>query len=207
MQVIGAGFGRTGTMSLKAALEQLGVGPCFHMIEVLEQPERAAPWQAAAAGEPVDWDELLDGYDATVDWPGATFYAQLADRYPEARVLLTVRDPDAWYESTLNTIYAAREAAGGGDGPPAEVTGLAGELIWDRTFDNRFLDRRHAIDVFNRHNAEVEATIPAERLLVHEIREGWEPLTKFLGVEAPDAPFPRLNDTQAFREMIGMAAS
>jgi Sulfotransferase domain len=214
MKVIGAGFGRTGTMSLKAALERLGFGPCYHMIDLLESPERAPGWRAAVEGEEVDWDALLDGYEATVDWPGATFYEQLADRYPDAKVVLTERDPEAWYESTKRTIHAVREAMLNGEiGPDdgdvhaePEVMQMIGRLIWEGTFDGRFLDRDHAIRVFLEHNARVKATVPSDRLLVHEIADGWEPIAEFLEVEAPDEPFPRLNDTEAFRKMVGMPA-
>jgi hypothetical protein len=206
MRVIGAGFGRTGSLSLKAALEQLGFGPCFHMLELIAQPERAPGWKAAADGRPVDWDAVFDGYTATVDWPGATFWRELADRWPDAKVLLTVRDPDAWYESTLNTLHAARQHAGTGTGAPAEVFEVIDTLIWRRTFGGRFLDRAHAIATFERHNAAVMETIPAERLLVHEIQDGWQPLAAFLDTTPPDAPFPRLNDRAAFRKMVGLAA-
>ena len=208
MRVIGAGFGRTGTMSLKAALEQLGCGPCFHMIELLAQPDRAPGWQAAADGRPVDWDEVMAGYASTVDWPGAAFYREMASHWPDAKVLLSVRDPDAWYQSMLNTIYAARGVGedSGANEIDARARNLIESLIWDQTFEDRFLDREYAIRVFERHNAEVQRTIPADRLLVYEVKQGWEPLAEFLGTPVPDAPFPRLNDTAAFRDMVGMPA-
>jgi hypothetical protein len=214
MRVIGAGFGRTGTMSLKAALEELGCGPCFHMIDLLQAPERVPLWQAAVDGDDVDWDEAFDGYESTVDWPGCTFYRRLAEHYPDAPVVLTVRDPDAWYESTRQTIFEVREAMKRGEidadeaslAATPEAMKMIGGLIWDGTFDGRFLDRSYAIDVFNRHNEEVIASVPRERLLVHEIQDGWEPLALFLGVEIPDTEFPHLNDTDAFRKMCGMPA-
>src|SRR5919199_3150253 len=108
LEVIGAGFGRTGTMSLKVALEELGFGPCYHMTEVFANPKHVKFWEAAARGEPVDWEELFRGYRSSVDWPGAAFYEELMERYPDAKVILTVRDPDRWYESALNTIYGRR---------------------------------------------------------------------------------------------------
>jgi hypothetical protein len=111
MKVIGAGFGRTGTMSLKVALEELGFGPCYHMIELFEHPEHVERWEAAVGGEPVDWEELFSGYQVTVDWPGAAFYKELSERYPEARVILTVRDPERWYESAWNTIFILQDVA------------------------------------------------------------------------------------------------
>jgi hypothetical protein len=213
VKVIGAGFGRTGTLSLKEALEQLGLGPCYHMLELIDKPERAPLWQAAAEGRDVDWGEVLSGYEATVDWPGCNFYRQLMAAYPEAKVVLTVRDPDAWYESTKGSIYAATVAGRkgelpGGDRPPPppEVMRVIGAIVWGGSFQERFEDRDYAIEVFNRHNEEVRATVPADRLLVHEIKDGWEPLTDFFGLPVPDAPFPRVNDTAAFRDMVGLPA-
>ena len=216
MKVIGAGFGRTGSMSLKGALEDLGFGPCMHMIDVIRAPEKARCdlWQRAADGEPVDWEELFDGWESTVDWPGCSFYKELIDAFPDAPVLLTLRDPDAWYESCVKSIYAATlagrkgELEGSTETPPPEAMRMMGALIWgpEGTFRGRFDDRDFAIEVFNEHNEAVKATVPPERLLVHEIRQGWEPLCDFLGMPVPDTPFPRLNDTDAFREMVGLPA-
>ncbi|WP_037409295.1 sulfotransferase family protein [Candidatus Solirubrobacter pratensis] len=213
MKVIGAGLGRTGTMSLKAALERLGAGPCFHMIDLIREQTRVAMWEAAVEGRAVDWHEVFDGYEATVDWPGCSFYRSLMEAFPDAKVLLTVRDPEAWYESTLRTIHAAQGAArsgeleGGTQAPPSPaVMRVIAPLIWDGEFEGRFEDRDFAIGVFNRHNEDVRRTVPAERLLVHEISDGWEPLAQLLGVEAPDEAFPRLNDTASFRAMVGMPA-
>lgn len=207
MKVIGAGFGRTGTLSLKLALEQIGFGPCYHMVDLIANPERAPLWQAATEGREVDWGEVLDGYESTVDWPGCSFYRQLIDTFPDAKVLLTVRDPDAWYESTRRSIYEAAMAGRRGELEELdnrEVMGVIGTLIWSGTFKERFEDRDFAIGVFNRHNDEVRASVPPERLLVHEVREGWDPVCAFLGVPVPDEPFPRANDTAAFREMMGL---
>jgi len=213
MQVIGAGFGRTGTMTLKAALEQLGAGPCFHMIDLIRAEERVDLWIAAVEGQRVDWHAVFEGWGATVDWPGCSFYQPLMEAFPDAKVLLTVRDPDAWYESCRRTIHAAQAAIrdggleGGSEGPPSPaVMNVIAPLIWDGAFEARFEDREFAIDVFNRHNAEVRRTVPADRLVVHEIRDGWEPLAQMLDVPVPDAPFPHLNDTAAFRAMMGMPA-
>ena len=215
MRVIGAGFGRTGTMTLKAALEELGAGPCYHMVEVLwGDSSRLALWQAAASGEAVDWQAVFDGFDSTVDWPGCTFYQELMEVFPEATVLLTVRDPDAWYESVTNSIYAALiagrkgELAEGTHAPPSpEAFEMISRLIWEGTFHGRFGDRSYAIEVFNRHNEEVRQRVPSERLVVHEVGDGWGPLAEMLGVEEPATPFPRLNDKAAFREMVGLPAS
>ena len=208
MKVIGAGFGRTGTMSLKVALESLGFGPCYHMLEVFSHPEHAQRWEAAWLGEPVDFDDLLEGYESAVDWPACAFYEELMERYPDAKVILTVRDPERWYESVRNTIYALSMTVSGSR-LLRLVFGLrsllrygtfsrgnmAREIIWDGTFDGRFEDRRYAIEVFERHNEEVRRRVPEERLLTYEVSEGWGPLCEFLGVDEPDEAFPRLNDT------------
>jgi hypothetical protein len=211
MEVIGAGFGRTGTMSLKVALEELGFGPCHHAIEVFDNPERAALWEAAARGERMDWDEVLAGYRSTVDWPACSFYDQLIDAYPEAKVILTVRDPERWYESVMDSIYAVHAGGGPADLPPMAQTPpeilparrMIDRIVFLDTFSNRVEDRGHAIAVFNAHNEEVKRRIPPDRLLVYEVSEGWQPLCEFLGVEAPgDTPFPRLNDRAAFQALV-----
>jgi hypothetical protein len=214
MDVVGAGFGRTGTLSVKVALETLGFGPCYHMSEVFAHPEHAPLWQAAAEGAPPDWERLFSGYRSTVDWPGCTFYEALVRAHPEARVLLTVRDPERWYESVAATIYAAgRRVAGGptpegppAGGPPAGMVAfgrMVDALVWKRTFDGRFEDRDHAIAVFERHNREVQERVPADRLLVFDVAQGWEPLCRFLGVDVPAGQdFPHLNDRGAFVEGV-----
>ena len=217
MKVIGAGFGRTGTMSLKVALETLGFDPCYHMTEVFAHPGHADFWSSAWRGEPVDWERAIGGYEATVDWPGCTFYEELMERHPEARVLLSVRDPEPWYESTRSTIYELSMLL---DGSPTSrllfglITllvygGFAGgrsnlvnDLIWEGTFDGRFKDKAYAIEVFERHNEEVERRVPPERLLVYDVKEGWEPLCEFLGVPEPEEPFPYLNDAAQMRRGI-----
>ena len=215
LQVIGAGLGRTGTLTLKTALEALGFGPCHHMLEVFANPDQVPFWNRAAHGELVEWDEVFAGYNASVDWPSCHFYAVLAERYPDAKVILSVRDPERWYESVRNTIYELGVVLprhpiyrigyklvslfvlrGSGN------VDLAGEIIWQGTFDGRFEDKHHAIEVFNRHNEEVQRRVPQEQLLVYEVKEGWGPLCAFLGVEEPDKPFPRLNDTAEMRSRI-----
>ena len=218
MKVLGAGFGRTGTASLKAALEELGFGPCYHMYEVFEHPQHADFWEAALRREPVDWDEVLGGYEATMDWPACTFYKQLMERHPDAKVLLSVRDPEQWYESMRSTIY---ELARIGNLSPFTRLGLASlsllrfgtftirplqiaqELEVD-TFEGRFEDKSHAIEVFNRHNEEVKRRVPEEQLLVYEVKQGWGPLCEFLGVEEPDNLFPHVNDTAEIQRLILM---
>ena len=203
LQVIGAGLGRTGTMTLKNALEELGFGPCHHMYEVIKHPEQAPFWERATRGEPVDWEEVFANYRSSCDWPSCAFYKELADRYPAAKVILTLRDPHAWYLSVCNTILPAMKAPmfapdGTRVGPPGD---FAKPLIGEKTFGMRF-DEPHMVEVFNRHNEEVKRTIPAERLLVFEAAQGWEPLCRFLGVPVPATPFPRTNTTEEFKARV-----
>jgi len=208
MKVIGVGVGRTGTLSLKAALERLGFGPCFHMRNVLDHRERLPLWEAAADGSTVDWDAVFAGYESSVDWPGAAFWRELTAHYPDAKVILTVRDPERWYDSVRDTIYQL--FGGGTESPLADealrrIPGIATmhafnrKLVWDGPFlEGRFDDRDWATRAFLRHNAAVREEIPADRLLVFEVSEGWGPLCDFLGADLPDEEFPRLNDPAAF---------
>jgi Sulfotransferase domain len=215
VKVIGAGFGRTGTMSLKVALETLGFDPCYHMTEVFAHPEHAGFWISAWRGEPADWDGVLGGYEAAVDWPACTFYEELMERDPGAKVILSVRDPERWYESVRNTIYELSVVIPRHPiyrigyklvsffvfrGPG--IVDLAGEIIWRGTFDGRFEDMTYAIGVFERHSAEVQRCVPENRLLVYDVKAGWEPLCEFLRVEVPDEPFPRTNDTAQMRRRL-----
>ena len=201
-------------MSLKVALETLGFGPCYHMIEVIENPEQAKFWEAAWRGDPVDWDRFLGGYEAAVDWPVCAFYGELLQRHPGAKVILSVRGPERWYESTRKTIY---ELSVGIPASPLYRVGLAfvglfvpgvleigrmDEIIWQGTFGGKFEDKHHAIEVFDRHNEEVRRRVPQDQLLVYEVKQGWGPLCEFLGVEEPDKPFPRLNDTAQMKRGI-----
>jgi hypothetical protein len=203
MDVIGAGFGRTGTLSLKVALERLGLGPCMHMLPLLDDPERASLFHRAAEGDLAGLDKALAGHRSTVDWPGAYFWRELTARHPAAKVVLTVRDPQPWYDSARRTIFqAATEASAGADGPVATGLAMARAVVWEGTFGGRFADREHAVRVFTEHNEAVRHEIPAERLLVFEVSQGWQPLCDFLGVPVPDEPFPRTNDTASFQERI-----
>jgi len=199
LDVIGVGFPRTGTLSLKTALEQLGFGPCHHMDDVLARRTTIGGWTDAVDGKPVDWEELFDGYRSTVDFPGARFWRELTDAYPQARVIHTVRDPEAWYRSAHNTIFRAVSSV-----PPTineqgrRVVDMMNALIWDGVFEGRFADRDRACEIFAEHTAAVRAEIPPAHLLVLDVAEGWEPLCDFLGVPVPDAPFPRANDSATF---------
>ena len=225
MKVIGAGFGRTGTLSLKVALEELGFGPCYHMTELPGKPEHVAFWDEAADkvahGEPIDWEEVFTGYQATVDWPGCSFYEELMEAYPDAKVLLSIRDPQHWYVSAQSTMGSGVMGFLLKDAPASSplrslLTRLAGllapsmrrvpsmahKVIAERSFGGRFGDRGHAVEAFGRHNEEVQERVPAEKLLVYEVREGWQPLCEFLKVGAPERPFPHLNDREEYPKMV-----
>lgn len=201
LDVIGAGFGRTGTLSLKLALERLGFGPCHHMRELVDDPEQVALWARVARGETTDWDEIYRGYRSTVDWPGARYWRELTAHFPRAKVILTVRDPQRWYESVEGSIYRGVTMPVQ-DPAVAAMRDVVQRLVWDGEFGGRFADVDHAIEVFDDHNDAVRREIPADRLLEFEVREGWGPLCAFLGVPVPDEPFPHVNDRESLaREM------
>ena len=188
-------------MSIKTALEELGFGPCYHMSEMRRHPEHLKVWSVASRGEPVDWEEVLKGYRATLDWPWCTYYKELMRAFPDAKVLLSVRDPEEWYESVVATIYSTYKIHRYVTHGPSPASGPVGaeSRIWGDTFSGWFEDREYAISVFERHNEEVKAHVPTDRLLVYEVGEEWGPLCEFLGVRVPkDRPFPRSNGYAAF---------
>jgi hypothetical protein len=209
LNVIGAGFGRTGTLSLKLALEELGLGPCYHMIEVNAHPEHDALWLALAKGESSDWRPMLRGYASTVDWPTTSIWKELAAANPQAKIVLTLRDPDSWYASAAATIFArmlefeALRAETLCSDPNAidpvrrRHMEMINTLIVENTFGGS-LDKDNAIAVFNAHNEEVRRSVPREKLLVYESGEGWEPLCAFLDVPVPATPYPKVNTTEDF---------
>jgi hypothetical protein len=202
LSVIGAGFGRTGTMSLKLALERLGFGPCHHMVEVIGHPAQAPLWRAAAEGKPVDWGRLFTGYASAVDWPACHFWRALAVQYPEAKFVLTVRDADAWYRSVAGTILKVMQGVAADPDPQRRaVMEMATYIVGDRTFGGR-MDEDHVKAVFRRHNEAVAAALPEHRLLVCNAADGWGPLCAFLTRPVPDEPFPRTNSTAEFWEHI-----
>lgn len=207
MQVIGAGFGRTGTLSLKRALEQLGFGPTYHMEEVVRRPSHIRQWHRFATEGVVDWDRLFAKFGSGVDFPVSCVWRELADHYPDAKVVLTVRDPLAWWESTVTTIYGFRDVFPQWlqrlAPPTRQFLEMNERLVWGGLFDGRLPDREHAIAVFERHVAEVQAALPPERLLTFEVAQGWRPLCDFLDVPVPSRPFPRLNDAATIRRRVG----
>jgi len=163
-------------------------------------------WHRLAFEDQMDWDQLFSGFHATVDWPSARWWREIAAHYSDAKVLLSVRDPEAWYTSVINTIYQPMKSAAPDHAP--ELVRLQSEMVRKsiliETFDNRFEDKAHAIEVFKRHNQEVRDSVDPARLLEFDVREGWAPLCRFLDVPIPDEPFPRLNDTATTQAMIRM---
>lgn len=200
LKVIGAGLGRTGTLSLKFALERIGFGPCYHMTEALLNPQAPEMWLRAADGNP-DWEATFDGFASTVDFPGCTFWRELAEHYPDAKVLLSVRDPEQWFESTQATIFSEPAIKMIQSTPMGK---FVDKTTW-RMFGGQLHDRDAMVAALERHNAEVKRTIPASRLLVYDVAQGWEPLCGFLGVPVPDAPFPRANSRTEMQARMAAA--
>jgi Sulfotransferase domain len=196
LKVIGTGFGRTGTQSLKFALEQIGFGPCYHMMEVFPRPQHVGEWAKAARGERIDWDTLFQGFTSTVDWPSTRFWHELIARYPDAKVIHTERDPEVWYKSFSSTIQEAL----GHDRPPemAAWSEMVQRILTEQTFGGDYR-KENVLKVYAAHNAEVRRAIPAARRLDYDIAQGWEPLCRFLGVSVPATPFPKTNSTAEFR--------
>lgn len=211
LKIIGAGFGRTGTTSLQAALQQLGFDKCYHMTENFKHPSHAALWSQAwdniiEEKEP-SWSALFDGYQATVDWPGCTYYKELMTAYPNAKILLSVRDSERWYESARDTIYQLSHSwflsllkllV-----PQARrLYAMNEKMIWQGTFHGKFNDQAYAIKIYEDHIAAVKAYVPPEKLLIYSVKEGWEPLCHFLEVDVPDTPFPHLNDKAVMQRVM-----
>lgn len=192
-------------MSLQSALELLGFRRCYHMLEVAAHPEHTELWHQAATGQSIDWDHLFAGYRAAVDWPTCYFWRELSARYADAKVILTTRDPDRWYDSVANTIYVSMTGGVPNDDPDVlSRRRMARNIILDRTFDGRFDDRAYALQVYRSHIAEVQRVIEPARLLVYEVADGWDPLCRFLDVPLPREAFPRINSTDEFRTRMGL---
>jgi hypothetical protein len=200
LRVVGAGLGRTGTLSLKMALEQLMGGSCYHMLEVFSHPDHVATWHAATRGEPVDWDELFADYTTAVDWPAAAFWREVSAAYPDATVVLSTRDSESWWRSVDKTIFEIFRAE---HAPDDHWFAMVSEMMNTR-FTPDFLDHDAAIAAFEAHNAEVRAAVPAERLVEWRPGDGWAPLCAALDVPVPDQEFPHTNTTEEFRTRAGM---
>ncbi|MCB9432212.1 MAG: sulfotransferase family protein [Ardenticatenaceae bacterium] len=211
MKVIGSGFGRTGTMSMKAALEQLGFGPCYHMDEVALNKERTEAWYHISQGKPANWQKIFQNYESAVDFPASVLYKEILAAFPEAKVVHTVREPEKWYASTMDTIYLT---VGSNVFPKwvqrmvkmfGQWVTMSDTLIWNGLFEGQFENRQRAIEIFNERTEEVKRTVPADQLLVFSVKEGWEPLCQFLGVPVPDTPFPHVNDKKTMRRQLQAA--
>ena len=200
LKIIGAGFGRTGTNSLRLALNMLGAGPCYHMHEVKHNPGHHRRWHEIANGENPDWEALFGGYQAAVDWPSTHYWTQLLDQYPDSKVILTIRDPEEWFRSFSNTIHKAIHLDIPEDLEEDKKLHrlMVYKIIAEETFKGNSADKDFAIRVFQQRTADVKNYVRPDRLLVYDVREGWAPLCLFLGVPEPEVPFPKTNSTADF---------
>jgi hypothetical protein len=213
MRLIGAGLPRTGTLSQKVALEMLGLAPCYHMVNVLMDLDEAHVWRRALDGEG-PWDEVFDGFQATVDWPGSFFYKELIEAYPDAKVFLSIRDAGAWERSMRDTIWGLfygdvliRDLSSARARVDAKWNGYLEMMreMWqqsgliDAGADTTSESMQSAMERFNE---AVQQSVPADRLLVWSVSDGWEPLCEFMELPVPDTPFPHLNDSKEFGERI-----
>lgn len=217
VKVIGAGYGRTGTLSMKVALETLGFGKCYHMAELFKDTDKVFHWENAAQGKPVAWQELLTNYQSIVDFPGCIYYRELLQTYPDAKVVLTVRDPEKWFASASSTIFSVKPS-------PGQMLSLLVKLpfsrrarnflrilkandkgIFQNVFQGKQMHKDHAIAAFQRNIEEVKKHVPAEKLLVYNVSQGWEPLCQFLGVAIPSTPFPKVNTSEEFPHLVKLA--
>lgn len=196
LRVVGAGLGRTGTLSLKLALERLLGAPCYHMMEVFTHPEHIPLWHSAATGEMPDWKELFRGYAAAVDWPAASFWPEISAAFPDAIVLLSVRDAESWWQSAHETIFPTSQAQK--DTAWLEMV----NAMFTSRFTDELEDREACIAAFEQHNVRVRKTVPPDRLVEWRASNGWEPLCKALALPVPDEPFPRANTREEFLSRV-----
>jgi hypothetical protein len=203
VRVVGAGLGRTGTTSLKLALERLLGAPCYHMVETQGRPQDRLVWKRAFEGDPPDWTDVLAGYAATVDWPGAAVWEDIWAAFPDALVLLSVRDVDDWWRSASRTIFPSLASGTPRPGSGrAEPDGMGDAMM--ATFTTDFLDEGAAKAAYLAHNDHVRATVAPGQLLEWTSSDGWAPLAAALGVPVPDEPFPHANTTEQFRSSAGL---
>ncbi|MFI0450328.1 sulfotransferase family protein [Actinomadura sp. 6N118] len=207
LKLINTGLGRTGTTSLKGALDRLGYGPCFHMFDIIGDEARIAEWEKVVCdGQDPDWEALFAGYTSAVDGPPAVYYREMMNAFPEAKMILTVRDAERWYQSTYDTLYQFvlmnEKNAPPPNSLPARIYRVTSTMVWNGLFDGRFSDKEHAIKVYDQHNQEIAQNIGPDRLLVYDVKQGWKPLCAFLGVDVPSEDFPHLNDTESMRRRL-----
>ncbi|KAI8076155.1 P-loop containing nucleoside triphosphate hydrolase protein [Thamnidium elegans] len=202
LEVIGAGWGRTGTDSLRLALNILGYNThhmkCFFMDPTLDTDEFLHAYHHR---EEADWDKLYQNYSAGVDWPTSTFYKELIAKYPDAKVILTERSADSWYQSVKNTIHIAATKPSPDDPKMQKFKRMVHDVCVDGTIMNpiTFADEEAIKASFVKHNEEVKQFVPADKLLILGLGEGWERLCEFLGKEVPDVSYPCTNSTEEFR--------
>lgn len=197
LKVIGAGLGRTGTASLKVALEQLGFSKCYHMGEVLSNMDAVPLWLDAGMGKP-DWDTIFDGYSAAVDYPSCSFWREQMDHYPDAKVILSTRDPESWFDSVNGTIMSENVNDWLRNSPFKE---FFEQCVW-KDFEEHILDKEFMVNYFHDRVEAIKAEVPADKLLVFDVKEGWGPLCEFLEVEIPDKEFPRVNSRDETRKIL-----
>lgn len=207
LKLINAGLGRTGTTSLKVALERLGFGPCYHMFDIVSSEERLEQWvKIVCEAQRPDWEAVFDGYTCAVDGPAALYYRQIMEAFPEAKVILTVRDAESWYQSTSDTLYQfalkARESPQEMGPMQAQLYRVTNTLVWNGLFGGRFSDREYAIEVFRDRNQAVVRSVGPDNVLVYDVKQGWGPLCGFLGVDPPEEDFPHANDTESMRGQL-----
>jgi len=219
LQVIGTGVGRTGTHSLKLALEQLGFGKCYHMEELLQHPEGLIYFENAEKGEHVEWSKLFEGYNSAVDYPVARYYKQIITAFPEAKVIHTIRDAESWYKSAMETIFWASKPSFGrmlkmmirmpfssNIRKIFPVLKYDGSMV-DNIYGKDLKNKQEVIKRYNEINEETLNFIPKDRSLVYDVKSGWEPLCNFLNVPIPQTPFPRSNTREEFKKNVEKMAA
>ncbi len=197
MQLIGAAFPRTGTMSIKHAIEMLGVGPCYHMHELFLHPEHIPLWMQARQTSTFDWTRVMAGYQASLDTPACLYWRELADYFPQAKVLLTVRDPSSWYDSIAATIhpivYRPESAAN-------HALAMVKELFFESYLQGQFLDKKATMQRYTDYCNEVRQYIDPARLVEYSVAQGWPALCEIFQQPVPNQDFPRSNSRADFRE-------
>ena len=198
LKIIGASFGRTASLSLKKALEILGYTNCYHMSEVVTKPEHSELWLRAWKREFI-WDDIFDGYQAAVDWPVAAFWPQLMEAYPEAKIILSTREPEAWYESAKNTIFKSMdEGINSKNQAIRKRILMAKEIIVDGTFNGKLNDKKHCIKIYNENIARCKKEVDSDRLITFNPKDGWDSLCKQLACPIPNVDYPFINTTKEF---------
>ena len=216
LRVIGAGWGRAGTESLKMALEQLGFDRCYHGFDLMNDGSKLKYWKQLHTERTTDFDALFKGYVAAVDTPAAFYYKELMQQYPDAKVILTIRDAGKWYDSAANTIfkrpppvkYAILKFMGKLSKKLSYVPQIdehLQDIFFNQAFNGKIEDKDAMMHWFNRWNEEVKKNVPAERLLVYNVAEGWEPLCRFLNVAVPATTFPQTNKKEGFQKRVEKA--